>query len=214
MNEIIQNVKGIVEELKKKVELFVNYIKSDSFKTKIENLKSKINETATKLNEKVASNKQARSLLEGSDHNSEKKVGLNIKSSKSESPANDDEWNSIVYDRNEDIYTAYQNSRWWIPKLTVKYSQGKYALEYQEMEGDTFSTDFIYDNVCLMSETQLRVGVVQEDGTCLYGVASASDGKMCVTPCTYSKVNYLYGRYYQEWRETNCRQRRLCVSFR
>ena len=193
MNEIIQNVKGIVEEIKKEVELFVNYIKSDSFKTKIENLKSKIDETATKLNEKVASNNQASSLLEESDPDSEKKGGLNIKSSKSESAANEDEWNSIVYDRNEDIYTAYQNSRWWIPKLTVKYSQGKYALEYQEMEGDTFSTDFIYDNVCLMSETQLRVGIVQEDGTCLYGVASASDGKMRVTPCTYSKVSYLYG---------------------
>ena len=81
---------------------------------------------------------------------------------------------------------------WWVDNLELLYDGNKYALKYTGRERTT--TKYIYDDVDLLSEYQVRLVQKQADGSIKYGVAST-----CVnfnyTDCEYTKVFFLDGAH-------------------
>lgn len=79
---------------------------------------------------------------------------------------------------------------WWVDNLELLYDGNKYALKYTGRERTT--TKYIYDDVDLLSEYQVRLVQKQADGSIKYGVASTCLD-FIYTDCEYTKVIFLDG---------------------
>lgn len=80
---------------------------------------------------------------------------------------------------------------WWVRDLSVLYDGEKYALKYTGKQGQI--TKYIYDDVDILNEYQVRFAKKQADGSLRYGVASTCGWKFIMTDCEYIKVNFLDG---------------------
>lgn len=80
---------------------------------------------------------------------------------------------------------------WWVKDLSVLYDGDKYALKYTGNPGQM--TRYIYDDVDLLNEYQVRIAQKQADGSFRYGVASTCGWKFIYTDCEYTKVTFLDG---------------------
>ncbi len=80
---------------------------------------------------------------------------------------------------------------WWVNDLTVLYDGNKYALKYTGKQGQI--TKYIYDDVDILNEYQVRFAKKQADGSLRYGVASTCGWSFIMTDCEYIKVTFLDG---------------------
>ena len=113
---------------------------------------------------------------------------------------------SHSYDDNNIIETTRRSSKredeegtipckqlWWIRNLTLLYDGNKYALKYKENSKDKGKrTRYIYDDVQLLNNYQVRIEQKQSDGTLRYGVVSVFRS-FKITDCEYTKVTFLDG---------------------
>ena len=67
----------------------------------------------------------------------------------------------------------------------------KYALKYTGNHGQI--TKYIYDDVDILNEYQVRLAQKQADGSLRYGVASTCGWSFIMTDCEYIKVTFLDG---------------------
>ena len=79
---------------------------------------------------------------------------------------------------------------WWVDDLELLYDGNKYALKYTGRERTT--TKYIYDDVDILGEYQVRLVQKQTDGSIKYGVASTCLN-FIYTDCEYTKVDFLDG---------------------
>lgn len=80
---------------------------------------------------------------------------------------------------------------WWVKDLSVLYDGNKYALKYTGKQGQI--TKYIYDDVDILNEYQVRFAKKQADGSLRYGVASTCGWSFIMTDCEYIKVTFLDG---------------------
>ena len=80
---------------------------------------------------------------------------------------------------------------WWVDDLSVLYDGNKYALKYTGNHGQI--TKYIYDDVDILNEYQVRLAQKQADGSLRYGVASTCGWSFIMTDCEYIKVTFLDG---------------------
>ena len=80
---------------------------------------------------------------------------------------------------------------WWVNDLSVLYDGNKYALKYTGKQGQI--TKYIYDDVDILNEYQVRFAKKQADGSLRYGVASTCGWSFIMTDCEYIKVTFLDG---------------------
>ena len=83
---------------------------------------------------------------------------------------------------------------WWVRDLSVLYDGKKYALKYL---GNNVTpaqiTKYVYDDVDILNDQQVRLAQKQADGSFLYGVASTGGGHFIIANCEYTKVTFLDG---------------------
>lgn len=100
-----------------------------------------------------------------------------------------------------DTNTEPQNTRkesksgkniWWVKDLSVLYNGEKYALKHTGYSKGRI-TGYIYDDVDILNNYQLRIAQKQADGSILYGVACTCGGDFLIVRCEYPVIDFLDG---------------------
>ena len=79
---------------------------------------------------------------------------------------------------------------WGVENFSVSCNGNKYALLYSGKPSQR--TKYIYDDVDVLNENQVRLAQKQADGSYLYGVASTRRD-FIISNCEYTKVTFLDG---------------------
>jgi hypothetical protein len=81
---------------------------------------------------------------------------------------------------------------WWVENLTLLYNGDKYALKFKH-ESKSEVTEYIYDDVEVLSGFHARLTQKIHNNSVRYGVAVSRGWTFFVTDCNYKKVTYLDG---------------------
>ena len=93
--------------------------------------------------------------------------------------------------QNTEIESKGGKNIWWVRDLSVLYNGEKYALKYTGSKGKI--TGYIYDDVDILNQKQLRIAQKQADGSILYGVACTCGGNFLIVKCEYPVIDFMDG---------------------